>query len=131
MRRIAELIGYRGSVLLFLALWSGGQAVRLGWADAEAASSPTLAYLASIAPLGVMAVPWAVCAVLCIVQAFTITDWHAFALAAGLLVAWAVLYLAGGLQGVIPEAYWACIVQITVAALILRLSRWPDPPRAT
>jgi len=129
LRALAARLAYRGSVLLFLALWSGGQAVRLAWPDPAVLGSGTYLYLASLAPLGVLAAPWAVCAVLCAVQAWTVVDWPAFALTAGVLVAWAVVYLAGGLRGAIPGAYWACIVQVTVAGLILRLSRWPDPPR--
>ncbi|WP_271222401.1 hypothetical protein [Streptosporangium carneum] len=127
MQRFDQLVGFRGSVLLFLALWSGTQAVRLAWADPAILSTSTYVYLATVAPLGALAVPWAVCAILCAVQAFTVTDWTAFALTAGVLVAWAVVYLVGGIQGAIPQAYWACVVQVAVAGLILRLSRWPEP----
>ncbi|MEV7006854.1 hypothetical protein [Streptosporangium sp. NPDC051022] len=131
LRALERLVGFRGSVLLFLALWSGGQAVRLAWPDPAVISTPSYLYLASLAPLWVLSIPWSVCAVLCGVQAFTVTDWVAFALTSGVLVAWAVIYLIGGIQGAIPQAYWSCIVQVTVAGLILRLSRWPDPPRDT
>lgn len=124
-RRLERLVGYRGSVLLFLALWSGGQVARLTLTPI----TPTTAYLATIAPLPVLVIPWAACCLLCAVQAFTVTDWPAFGLAAGVLVAWAVLYLVGGIRGAIPQGSWACIVQIAVAGLVLRISRWPDPPR--
>ncbi|MER5622511.1 hypothetical protein ABT061_15850 [Streptosporangium sp. NPDC002544] len=129
LRQLDALIGYRGSVLLFLALWSAGQAHRFAWPDPAALATPTYVYLASVAPLAVLAVPWAVCAALCAVQSVMLVDWHAFALTAGVLVTWAIIYLAGGLRGAIPDGAWACIVQVTVAGLILRLSRWPDPPR--
>ncbi|MEV8635365.1 hypothetical protein AB0395_27280 [Streptosporangium sp. NPDC051023] len=127
VQRIDRLVGFRGSVLLFLALWSSAQAVRLAWADPVILSTPTYVYLASVGPLWVMATPWAICAIMCAVQAFTVTDWSAFALTAGVLVAWAVIYLIGGIRGAVPQAYWACVVQIAVAGLILRLSRWPEP----
>ncbi|WP_326829674.1 hypothetical protein OIE13_05930 [Streptosporangium sp. NBC_01810] len=128
LRALDELIGYRGSVLVFLAFWSGGQSARLAWPDPAALGTSTYVYLASIAPLWVLAVPWAICAILCAVQALTVADWLAFAVTAGVLVAWAVIYLVGGIRGAIPQAYWACIVQVAVAGLVLRLSRWPDPP---
>ncbi|MEU1731384.1 hypothetical protein [Streptosporangium sp. NPDC020145] len=126
LRAIERRVAFRGSVLLFLALWSGGQVARLTLAPPV---TPTTAYLASIAPLPVLAIPWAACTVLCAAQAFTVTDWHAFALTAGVLVTWAVLYLVGGLRSAIPQGYWACIIQIVMAGLVLRISRWPDPPR--
>ncbi len=127
VHRFERLVGFRGSVLLFLALWSGSQAIRLAWVDPVLIGTPTYVYLASVAPLWALAVPWGVCALLCGVQAFMTTDWSAFSLTAGMLVAWAVVYLIGGVRGAIPQAYWACIVQIAVAGLILRLSRWPEP----
>ncbi|MFD0885611.1 hypothetical protein ACFQ08_13735 [Streptosporangium algeriense] len=127
IHRIDRLVGFRGSVLLFLALWSGSQAIRLAWPDPVITRTPTYVYLASVAPLGMLAIPWAACAIMCGIQAFTVTDWVAFALAAGVLVAWAVIHLVGGVRGAIPQAYWACVVQVAVAGLILRLSRWPEP----
>ncbi|MBB4935983.1 hypothetical protein FHR32_000288 [Streptosporangium album] len=42
---------------------------------------------------------------------------------------WAVIYLMGGLQGAIAQAYWSVIIQVVVAGLVLRLSRWPEPPK--
>ncbi|MEV7013090.1 hypothetical protein [Streptosporangium sp. NPDC051022] len=127
VHRFDHRVGFRGSVLLFLALWSGSQAIRLYWVDPAAVGTPTYAYLASVAPLWTLAIPWCVCAVLCTVQAFAVTDWTAFALTSGVLVGWAVIHLVGGIQGAIPQAYWSCIVQVAVAGLILRLSRWPEP----
>lgn len=52
-----------------------------------------------------------------------------FSALAGLLVVWAVIYLMGGLQGAIAQAYWSVIIQVVVAGLVLRLSRWPEPPK--
>lgn len=129
LRQLDALVGYRGSVLLFLAMWSGGQVYRFAWPDHATLASPTYVYLATIAPLHVLAVPWAISAVLCLAQAFSRTDWPAFAFAAGILVAWAVIYLVGGVRGAIPQGMWACIVQVAVAGLILRISRWTEPPR--
>jgi hypothetical protein len=129
LRRFDELVGFRGSVLLFLALWAGGQSARLAWPDPAVLGTPTYVYLASIAPLKVLALPWGVCSILCAVEAFRKVDWLSFSATAGVLVAWAFIYLAGGIQGAIPQAYWSCIVQIAVAGLILRLSRLQEPDR--
>ncbi|MDF5755829.1 hypothetical protein [Spongiactinospora sp. TRM90649] len=129
LRALERHIGYRGSVLLFFALWSLGNAARLAWPPPEVAAGPAFAYLASIAPLSALAAPWALVGVLCLVQAFTVADTAAFAALSGLLVAWAVVYLVGGLLGAIPQAAWAVIIQVVVAGLVLRISRWPEPSR--
>ncbi|WP_327088528.1 hypothetical protein OIE66_40470 [Nonomuraea sp. NBC_01738] len=129
LRALNHRIGYRGSVLLFLALWCGGNASRLAWPPPEARGTSTLVYLSTIAPLPVLAVPWALVAILCLVQAFMRADWLAFTALAGLLMIWAVVYLVGGARGVIPQATWAVIIQIVVAGLVVKISRWPEPHR--
>lgn len=128
-RRLDHLVGYRGSVLLFLGLWSGGNAARLFWPDPEVIGTATYIYLATIAPLWILAIPWALAALACLIGAFLDRDAYAFALLAGLMIAWAVVYLVGGVVGAIPQAYWATIVQVVLAGLVLRISGWPEPIR--
>ncbi|MEO3860856.1 hypothetical protein [Acrocarpospora sp. B8E8] len=129
LRRIDHLVGYRGSVLLFLALQCAASAVRLARPAPEVVGTTTYTYLASIAPLWTLAIPWAVVCVLCLVYAFRDDDKVAFGAIAGLTVFWSVVYLIGGLVGAIPQAYWQCIVQIVLAGLVLRISGWPEPVR--
>lgn len=129
LRALERRIGFRGSALLLFALWCGGSAVRLARADEQLASTPTLAYLATIAPLPILAIPWAVATLLCLVCAFREEDKVAFAATAGVMIFWAFAYLVGGVQGVIPQGAWAFIVQMVLAGFVLRLSRWPEPPR--
>lgn len=129
LRWLDQLVGFRGSVLLFLALWSAGNAVRLARPDPEVIETPTYVYLASIAPLWMLAIPWAGAALACLAGAFRRRDTFAFATLAGLMIVWAVVYLTGGVAGAIPQAYWACIVQVVLAGLVLRISGWPEPYR--
>jgi len=131
VRAFDRRVGYRGSVLLFFTLWAGGNAVRLAWPSQEALASPTLVYLGSIAPLWLLALPWAVASLASLVCAFRVEDRLAFGVMAGVMAFWAVTYLAGAVVGVIPQGVWACIVQVVVAGLVLRISGWSEPHRDT
>lgn len=127
LRRLNALIGFRGTILLFLALLDLVGAYRLMNPDPELLRTPTNVYLASIVPLAVWAVPWAVTGLICLVQAFARRDRMAFGAAAGLKVGWAVITLCGGLEGVIPQAYWGAMIWVAFAGLVMRVSGWPEP----
>ncbi len=127
LRRLNVAVGFRGVILLFLALLDLASAYRLVRPDPEVLRTPTNIYLASILPLWIWAVPWAVTGVICLVQAFTRRDRIAFGAAVGLKVGWAVITMCGGLAGVIPQAYWGTIIWVAVAGVVLRVSGWPEP----
>ncbi len=127
LRRLNKLIGFRGTILLFLAMLDLVSAYRLVRPDPEVVRTPTNVYLADILPLSVWAVPWAVTGLICLVQAFTRRDRIAFGAAAGLKVGWAVITMCGGIAGVIPQAYWGTIIWVAVAGVVMRVSGWPEP----
>ncbi|MDH2425794.1 hypothetical protein [Sphaerisporangium sp. TRM90804] len=127
LHRLNLRVGFRGTILLFLALLDLAGAYRLLRPDPDVLRTPTNVYLASILPLHVWAVPWGLAGLLCLVQAFTRRDRMAFGAAVGLKLGWAVITMCGGLAGVIPQAYWGAVIWLAVAGVVMRISGWPEP----
>ncbi len=127
LRRLNVQVGFRGVILLFLAMLDIVSAYRLVRPDPEVLRTPTNIYLASILPLWVWAIPWAVTGVICLAQAFADHDRLAFGAAAGLKIMWAVVTACGGLAGIIPQAYWGTVIWAALAGVVMRISGWPEP----
>ncbi len=127
LHRLNVRVGFRGVILLFLAMLDLVSAFRFVRPDPAVLSTPTNIYLASILPLWVWAIPWGLTGVICLVQAFADRDRLAFGAAAGLKLLWAVVTACGGLAGVIPQAYWNTTIWVALAGVVMRISGWPEP----
>ncbi len=127
LHRLNVRVGFRGVILLFLAMLDLVSAYRFVRPDPAVLSTPTNIYLASILPLWVWAIPWAVTGAICLVQAFAVRDRLAFAAAAALKILWAMVTTCGGFAGVIPQAYWGTTIWVALAGVVMRISGWPEP----
>lgn len=120
-------VGHRGAFLLGLALLDYASAYRLAWPEPSAVSSPSYAWLASLAPLPLWASVWAVVASVALVQAFQPGDALAYGLAMGLKVVWAVTYLVGWLTHGIPNGYFSVVIWAFAAGMVYIVATWPEP----
>lgn len=125
-RLFLTLVGYRGSALLFFGLLDVVYAYSLFFPPADAALTPALIFLASIAPLGVYAMLWLIAAGFCIVNALRVNDWSGFAAAITIKVLWGLLYVMAAVEGV-PRAYVSVTIWLVLAGFVAIISRWPEP----
>jgi hypothetical protein len=127
MRR--RRVGRRGFSLLFLALLDLILAFSLADPPPEAVRTPTVRFIAGVAPLWAWAILWAVAGLLCLVGAFVTRDRIAFTAAVAIKTLWGSLYLAGSLTGALDRGWVAAAVWLPMAVWIAIISGWPEPPR--
>lgn len=126
-RRLRTRIGRRGSALLFFALVDLVFAASLAGAPPSTSQSGGYAFLSTILPLQVWAIPWAAVGSMCLIHAPMHEDRPAFIAASGLKVGWGVLYLAGWMVGEIPRGYVSAVVWLAFAGFVAVISGWPEP----
>lgn len=130
MRHLDELryrIGRRGCALCFFALLDFVYAASLLSAPLSAIAS--YRFLSSVLPLPVWAALWAGVGLLCLAQAFMLSDRLAFAAASLIKVVWGVMQLIGWLVAGIDRGYVSAAVWLALAAFVAVIAGWPEPPR--
>lgn len=126
-RRFAvHQIGRRGGSLLFFGLLDAIYAFSLINPTSFDKLSPSLKYLAGIAPLEVFGVLWAVAAALCFVNAFRTNDKTGFAAAIAIKVLWGLLYIGALFVGV-PRSYVSVTLWLCLAGFVGIIATWPEP----
>lgn len=122
---VRDRVGRRGVVLLCLAYFG----FLYGLSLLHPVPNASMTFLASLAPLPVFAATWLLCGVLCLVQAFLRSDRAGFAYAAGVNLAWALLFIAGWLLGAQPRGWLTASFFLPFAGLALAGAGWPEKLR--
>lgn len=128
-RRARHRIGRRGAFLLTLALLDTGQAARLTWPADTTLASPTVQFLAGVAPLPLWGAAWGAVGALCLLQAFQTADRIAYSAASALKVAWALVHIGAWVSGV-SQAWWSVIIWLVIAGVVHVIATWPEYPDA-
>lgn len=118
-------VGRRGAFLLAMAVLDTGQAARLTWPSGTTLASPTIQFLAGVAPLPLWGALWGMVGVLCLAQAFQLRDRAAFSAAAALKVAWAAAHVGAWAAGV-AQAWWSVIIWLVIAGVVHLIATWPE-----
>lgn len=126
--RLARRVGRRGTALLFFALLDLVFGASLIVPSASASRSPSLLYVAHIAPLPVWGLLWSGVGLVCLVQAFMTRDRVAFAAAMGIKTLWGVTQLAGWLMVGLERGYAGAAIWLSMAGWLYVISTWPEPP---
>lgn len=131
MRRIlANLwhrLGRRGTFLLFLTVLDLLYGLSLAKPAATARQSPTVHYIAHIAPLAAWAALWLAVGVVCAVGAFARRDQWAFASAMGLKVLWGVTFGCGWAIAGLDRGWVSAVIWLAFAAVVFLIASWPEP----
>lgn len=121
-------VGRRGTTLLFLAVLDFLFAGSLFRPPAGSAQSPTLRYIADLAPLPCWGALWAAVGVACLVGAFLRVDRWAYAAAMALKVLWGTTYLLGWALFGLDRGWVSAVIWLAFAAFVYVVSTWPEPP---
>lgn len=127
-RRLIKRIGRRGSVLLFLTLLDWLYGLSLARPDIGVRQSPSVRYIADIAPLCAWATLWLAVGVVCLVGAFSRRDQWAFAVAEALKVLWGVTLTLGWAFGGLDRGWVAGVIWMAFAGLVAVVASWPEAP---
>lgn len=124
--RVWHRLGRRGCFLLFLALLDLIYAYSLLVPPTRGQQSASLQLVASIAPLWLWALAWAIPGVLCLVQAWQHDDRAAYAAAMAIKVLWGMVYVIAGVVGALERAYVGAAVWLAFALVVGLISTWPE-----
>lgn len=127
-RTLNRRVGNRGAVLLMFGSVDLIYSVGLMFPTAAARTSQTFQFIAATAPLWLWATAWGVVGLLCWAQAFMLWDRVAYAFAAGLKFLFGLTCLGGWAVGAIDRGYISATIWLGLGGLMLRISRWPEPP---
>jgi hypothetical protein len=119
-------VGRRGAALLFFAGIDLVFFVSLVSAPTATRTSSSYAFLSSLLPLPVWAIPWGAVGLVCLFYAFRDRDRPAFIAASWLKVGWGCIYLAGWLVGEIPRGYVSAVIWLGFAGFVQVIASWPD-----
>lgn len=130
MRRkaLAQRVGRRGSCLLFFAVLDVLYALSLAKPPPEAKLSPTVAFIAEIAPLDLWALAWLAVGVLCLVGAFRHHDRWAFTAAVAIKTIWGGTFLLGWILDGLDRGWVSAVIWLAMAGWVYIISSWPEPP---
>jgi hypothetical protein len=126
-RTWTQRVGRRGAALLFFALLDIIYAFSLFSPPAEARRSPTLHYVAAVLPLRVWSVLWLGTGIVCLVNAFRVSDRVGFAAAIAIKMIWGMLFV-GGVFVHLDRAYVSAAIWLCLAGWVAIISTWPEPP---
>ncbi len=83
--------------------------------------------LGRLVPLPVWGVMWATTALLCIVEAFSPIDWHAYIAAFTSTMMWSALYFTSWAMGIVDRGWSGGAIYLGFATVIAVVSTWPEP----
>ena len=126
-KRFFYRVGRRGFFLLFLSTLDIIYAFSLAFPTKTATNSFTLSFLATILPLNVWALLWALVGVSCFFFAFKSKDAPGYAAAMFLKVLWALIFLLGWIFAGVERGYLSTTIWGAFAAVVWLISTWPEP----
>lgn len=124
-----QRIGRRGAALLFFAFLDLVYCWSLLTPSAAARDSPSLRFIAGIAPLWVWAGLWGAVGLVCLCCAFLRRDQVGFTAAIAIKVMWGLLLVGAQAVGGVDRGYVSAAVWLALALLVGLISGWPEPPR--
>lgn len=113
---VLRRIGRRGAALLFFALLDLVYCYAL--LNPPRSTTPTYAWMETLAPLWVWGAVWGAVGVICLVFAFLEQDTAAFVGAVALKVGWGLLSLFGWVAGAIDRGYVSAVIWLAFAAFV-------------
>lgn len=119
-------VGRRGTALMFLCFIDLIFAYGYLWPGPREVWSPSMEFLATVAPLPVWAVLWGVVGVICLQQAFRINDKIGFGCAVMVKVLWALLHILGAITGDLQRGHLYIAVWMAAAGWVWTISTWPE-----
>lgn len=119
-------LGRRGASLLFFATLDLIYAVSLANPDTVSRNGPQLTWLASLTPLWVWAILWAVVAAICGCYAFRRRDRPGFTAAIVIKVLWGVASFGGWAVGGVDRGYVTAAIWLAFAAFVWVIGSWPE-----
>lgn len=127
VRRLARRVGRRGYALLFFAAVDLIYGASMVWPSPETRTIPLYAYAGRVLPLLVWGAAWIGVGLICLVQSVALRDQVAFSGAVMVKLAWALLALAGWLDGDVPRGYLSATIWAGLAGLVAVIATWPEP----
>jgi hypothetical protein len=128
IRGLIRKVGRRGATLLFLGSLDGIYSFSLLNPPHDPTANPTLAFLATIAPLWAWAILWGAVGLICLIGAFSTRDRFAFAAAIGIKVLFGLTFALAAFAG-LERAYVSAAVWLAFAAFIAVIAGWPEDIR--
>lgn len=126
-RTLKRRIGRRGASLLFFAFLDVAYAGSLAIPPKGPAMSPTLQFVASLAPLPAWATLWGAVGIVCLIGAFKRRDRIAFGAAMALKVLWGLTYAGGWLLANLDRAWVGAALWLALSGWVYIISTWPEP----
>jgi hypothetical protein len=120
-------LGRRGTALLFLCFIDLIFAYGYLWPGPRDTWSPSMEFVATVAPLPVWALLWGAVGLVCLQQAFRDNDKVGFGCAVMIKVLWALLHLLGTLVGDLDRGHLYIAVWMAGAGWVWIISTWPEP----
>jgi len=128
-RFLVGRVGRRGAALVFFALLDFVYAFSLADPQPEARRSSTFRYVASIFPLWVWSVLWAIAGLACLISAFRTKDKIGFTAAIAIKTLWGFIFVVAAITGGVDRAYVGATLWLCLAAWVAIISAWPEPPQ--
>ncbi|MFD4547308.1 hypothetical protein [Streptomyces sp. NPDC058466] len=129
VRRLSKRLGRRGAILLcYGAVWS---IIGYGQITAPAPDLRGLRLLLQMMPLYAWGWIWVVSGLIAIVSAWLPPekDWPGFLALPLMVLPWTVSYLLAWILGDYPRGWLASVVWGAIAAPVLVVAGWREPPR--
>lgn len=128
-RRLSRMLGRRGAILLcYGVVWA---IIGYGQITSPAPDLRGLRLLLQMMPLDVWGCLWVVSGLIAIVSAWLPQgrDWPGFLALPLMVLPWTVSYLLAWIIGDFPRGWVAAVVWGAIAAPVLVVAGWREPPR--
>lgn len=128
-RRLARMLGRRGAILLcYGVVWA---IIGYGQITSPAPDLRGLRLLLQMMPLDVWGCLWVASGLIAIVSAWLPQgrDWPGFLALPLMVLPWTVSYLLSWIIGYFPRGWVAAVVWGAIAAPVLVVAGWREPPR--
>lgn len=129
MRPSRVTAGYRGRILLSLAVLDAVYAWGIYLSSRHEVPPGSFVYIDKYVPLSVLATVWAGIAALCVINAFRVNDRAGWAGAIMIKIFWGAMSSIGWLTGDVRYGYLSAAIWWAFASIVWTASRWPDPKK--
>lgn len=123
---LGNLVGRRGSFLLFLAMLDLMYGYSLLFPTAQSLSNPTSLFLVKVLPLWDWGILWLAIGAICLFFAFRAKDAVGFAAAMFLKVIWGTMFLLGWLFAGVERGYLSATFWFAFAFTVYLIAGWPE-----
>lgn len=124
-RALLRRVGHRGTALLFFAVLDGMYSYSLF--SPPHRLSPSLDFVASIAPLPLWGALWGLAGLVCLISAFTQKDQWGFSVAMLVKALWGGLFIYATIFTDLERAYLSAAIWLCFAGWIGIIASWPEP----